>query len=123
MENDISLPKPSIPSDHCCRSYSLGRTKSSNDEDKRIDLSELQDEEERRQVLLTLRADIYAPTTVRAMQAKSKTIRKILSFWGFQELPLTVEKILALSAGLKKGNYRSATSYLELYKGVAERAG
>ena len=85
--------------------------------------SELRDEEERRKALLALRTDIYAPTTATAMQAKQKTIRTILGFWDKQELPLTVDKILALAAGLKKGGYRSATSYLELYKGVAERSG
>ena len=37
--------------------------------------SELRDEEERRQALVSLRADIYAPTTTKALQAKQNTIQ------------------------------------------------
>ena len=70
-----------------------------------------------------LEKDMYAATTLRAMEAKKATIALLLEFWGLMPLPLEAGKILALGSALKMGGYKSAASYLDLYKGMAERSG
>jgi hypothetical protein len=57
------------------------------------------------------------------MEQKLKTIKAALAMWGHLPLPPTTDKIVSLGATLKAGGYRSAESYLVLYKGHAERAG
>jgi hypothetical protein len=68
-------------------------------------------------------SEVFAPTTLRVMEQKMKTINAALAMCGHLPLPPTTEKIVSLGATLKAGGYRSAESYLTLYKGHAERAG
>ena len=70
-----------------------------------------------------LRRDVFAPSHAAVVEAKLKTIRKALSLWHLDVLPPPVATIEALAASLKWGGYRSAASYLSVYKGYAERAG
>ena len=67
--------------------------------------------------------DMWAPSSRRVMEAKIATVEKMLRFWKHTLLPLTREKVLALGTALKLGGYRSATSYLAVYRGFAERDG
>jgi hypothetical protein len=84
---------------------------------------ELTSEKCRRQALTNLEQDMWASTTTKAMMARARTSTRMLAFWGKAPRPLNVDKILALGAGLKQGGYRSAATYLDLYKGMAERWG
>ena len=62
-------------------------------------------------------------TTQRAMESKKGTIALMMKFWGLTPLPLDAQKIMALGSALKMGGYRSAASYLDLYRCMAERSG
>ena len=57
------------------------------------------------------------------MHAKLRTVRRALSGWGLQPYPPTLMTIRALAATLKRGGYRSAASYLWLYKAESQRRG
>ena len=80
-------------------------------------------EEERTEALRHFNEEMFAPTTRYVMNQKMKTITAALGMWGHAHLPPTIDHIISLGATLKRGNYRSASSYLTLYKGHAERAG
>jgi hypothetical protein len=90
---------------------------------RRGSLPALASEEERAAALAEFHSGIYAPTTRRAMEFKLVTISAALRRWDFDLLPITTEKVIALGATLKAGGYRSAVSYLTLYRGHSERAG
>jgi hypothetical protein len=92
-------------------------------ERRRGELPALRSEEERAAALFTFRTEIYAASTRRVMEHKLSTVTAALGMWGLGLLPPTIESISALGATLKAGHYRSAASYLTLYKGHAERAG
>ena len=51
------------------------------------------------------------------------TLHRILAFWSEKPFPISVEKVEHFGAGLKAGGYRSADTYLQLYRLEAERAG
>ena len=53
-------------------------------------------------------AQVYAPSTLNANEAKWKTIEKYLSKSGLSPFPPTVDAVLALGAALRAGGYRSA---------------
>ena len=57
------------------------------------------------------------------MEAKWKTITSAVAKWGLVPLPPSKEVLLALGAALKAGGYRSADTYLSLWKVSCERAG
>jgi hypothetical protein len=86
-------------------------------------LPQLLTEEERSEALGAFRAEVWAPTTKRVMEYKLVTCTSALARWGLPLLPPTLEKITALGATLKAGNYQSASSYLSLYRGHSERGG
>ena len=78
---------------------------------------------DRQAALDTLLQDTHAPSSLHAMEAKLRTIGRALLSWGLAPFPPTLETIHALGATLKRGGYRSAASYLWLYKGEAQRRG
>ena len=90
---------------------------------RRGSLPALASEEERAAALAEFHSGVYAPTTRRAMEFKMITISAALRRWDFDLLPITAEKVIALGVTLKAGGYRSAVSYLTLYRGHSERAG
>ncbi|CAK0901597.1 unnamed protein product [Prorocentrum cordatum] len=57
------------------------------------------------------------------LAGRLKTCANMLSMWGMDMVPLTVEKIMALGASLKAGRYRSARLYLSAARVEAERGG
>ncbi len=85
--------------------------------------SELTDPDARRQALAQLEADVFSRSNLHVVEAKLRTITRILEFFGLAALPPSREVIWALGAGLKKGRYRTARSYLSQYKGLCNRAG
>ena len=66
---------------------------------------------------------IYAPATLAANGAKWKTITKFLNKFGLRPFPPRVDSVLALGAALRAGGYRSAQTYLSLYRTTAVRNG
>ena len=73
--------------------------------------------------LEALERDIYAASTLEAIRAKLRTIKRALAGWGRPPFPPTVESVRELGASLKHGGYRSAASYLWLYKVESQRRG
>jgi len=66
---------------------------------------------------------VLALSTLASNDARWSTIVRYLGKFGLQPLPPTVDKIVALAAALKAGSYRSAPTYLGVYKSVALRHG
>ena len=54
---------------------------------------------------------------------KLRTIKAAFAKWGLEAFPPTSMTVMALAATLKKGGYRSAESYLLLYRAECERRG
>ena len=79
--------------------------------------------DDRLAALESLERDIYAASTREAVAAKLRTVRRALGAWGLAPFPPTLETIQALGATLKRGGYRSAASYLWLYKVESQRRG
>ena len=73
--------------------------------------------------LEALERDALAASTREAMEAKLRTIRRALAGWGLEPLPPSMWTVRALGATLKRGGYRSAASYLWLYKAEVQRMG
>ena len=84
---------------------------------------DLEDPATRELAVAELKDDIFAPSNKQVVAAKLKTVTKALAFWGFDLYPPTEEKIRALGAALKYCGYRSAPTYLSIYRVHAERAG
>ena len=72
---------------------------------------------ERAEALKSFNQDIWAASTLRAAKHKMSTITTALAQWDLELLPPDAEKIAALGATLKAGHYKSAPSYLTLYRG------
>jgi hypothetical protein len=89
----------------------------------RGEMPSLASPEERVEAMTAFHKDVYSATTLRAAAHKLTTITTALDRWGCELLPPGPDKIAALGATLKVGNYRSAASYLTLYRGHAERSG
>ena len=70
-----------------------------------------------------LERDFHAASSRKAVDMKMKTIKAALSKWGMDLFPPSAAKIRALAAALKRGGYRSAESYLLLYRTTCERQG
>ena len=67
--------------------------------------------------------DIHAPSQRPVVKAKLATISKALGMWDLEPYPPSAEKVQALGTVLKAGRYKSAETYLSLYKTEAERRG
>ena len=67
--------------------------------------------------------DAWATSTREAAQAKLRTIHRALEPWGLTPFPPSLYTLRALGASLKRGGYRSAASYLWIYKVEAQRRG
>ena len=67
--------------------------------------------------------DVHAPSQRHVVKAKLQTITRALALWKLEPFPPNVEKVHALGTVLKAGKYKSAESYLSLYKADAERRG
>ena len=78
---------------------------------------------DRAKALEELTDGFYAASSCSAVRARRSCYARILSLWGVQPLPLTVEKVLWLAAGLKARRYRSAASVLSQLRVDAERQG
>ena len=78
---------------------------------------------ERAEALKELDAETLAASSRRSMEIKLRTIRAALGKWNLEMLPPSASSLRALGATLKKGGYRSAESYLSLYKVTCERNG
>ena len=81
------------------------------------------DEADQLAALDAFERDVLAHTTREAMAAKLRTIERALALWGLVPLPPSTRTLRALGATLKQGRYRSAASYLYIYKADAERQG
>ena len=86
-------------------------------------LPNLGTEQARQEALDNLEQDIYAASSSRGVQARLRTIARILAPWGLQPHPITVQKVLCAAAGLKAGHYRSSANFLSAWKVQAERVG
>ena len=80
-------------------------------------------DEERLEALEAYERDALAASTREAVQAKLRTVHRALALWNLQPFPPTASALRALGATLKFGGYRSAASYLYLYKVEAQRLG
>ena len=65
----------------------------------------------------------YASSSASAVRARRTCYTRLLGLWGATPLPLTVDKVLWLAAGLKARRYRSAPSVLSQIRVDAERGG
>ena len=86
-------------------------------------LPELATVAERAEALKELESEVHAASSKKAIEAKLKTIKAALAKWCLPLFPPTASSVRALGATLKKGGYRSAESYLSLYKSTCERQG
>ena len=64
---------------------------------------------------------IHAPSTSAGLASKLTTISRAVGAYGYEPWPLSVVKIRALGAVLKRGGYASAAQYLSAYSTTAER--
>ena len=67
--------------------------------------------------------DMLAASTQASYESKLRTIHRALQQWRMRPFPPSVAALKALGATLKRGKYRSAASYLWLYKAHAQRLG
>ena len=67
--------------------------------------------------------DVHAPSQRHVVEAKLRTVKRALALWDLEPYPPTVEKVHAVGTVLKAGRYRSAESYLSIYKTECERQG
>ena len=81
------------------------------------------DDDDRWLALEALERDAHAASTRESMEAKLRTIHRALVGWGLVPFPPSMWTVRALGATLKRGGYRSAASYLWLYKAEAQRRG
>ena len=79
--------------------------------------------DDRLDALEALERDSWATSTREAAQAKLRTVHRALEPWGLLPFPPTLRTLRALGATLKRGGYRSAASYLWLYKVESQRRG
>ena len=79
--------------------------------------------DDRLAALEALERDVYAASTREAVAAKLRTVRRAIGSWGMAPYPPSLQTIQALGATLKRGGYRSAASYLWLYKVESQRRG
>ena len=70
-----------------------------------------------------LERDSLAASSRGALEAKLRTLHRALVPWGITPFPPTRAVLRALGATLKRGGYRSAASYLYLYKTESQRRG
>ena len=78
---------------------------------------------ERDAAVADLERDFHAASSRKATEMKLRTIKTAISKWGLALYPPTAASIKALAATLKRGGYRSAESYLLLYRGECDRRG
>ena len=69
------------------------------------------------------REDIHAPSQRSVVKAKLGTLEKAAGMFGMSLFPPSLERIQAIGTILKAGRYRSAETYLGIYKAEAERRG
>ena len=81
------------------------------------------DENDMARALAELDKDAYAASTHGPNASRIRTLFKALGAWGLTPFPPSLAKVRAYAATLKRGRYRSAASYLWIYKGEAERRG
>ena len=77
----------------------------------------------RKQGTEKLLRDRYAPTTRKAMQAKTATLMTLISDAGVDVVPITVDSMNVIAAALKEGGYRTGTFYLGLWENMHREAG
>ena len=70
-----------------------------------------------------LERDVYAASSRGPNESRLRTLHRALDAWGLDPFPPTLRTVRAFAATLKRGKYRSAASYLWLYKSEAERRG
>ena len=68
-----------------------------------------------------LEDDVYAATTSGPRASRLRTVRRVLSQWGLDANPLSVEAVKVLGAVLKRGGYRSAAAYLSVARVESEK--
>ena len=78
---------------------------------------------DRAKALDDLTDGFYATSSASAVRARRTCYTRLLSLWGVAPLPLSVDKVLWLAAGLKARRYRSAASVLSQIRVDAERGG
>ena len=78
---------------------------------------------DRARALEDLTDSFYAVSSGPAVRARRTCYARLLSLWGVVPLPITVEKVLWLAAGLKARRYRSAPSVLSQLRVDAECQG
>ena len=86
-------------------------------------LQRLDTPSDREQALLDLTDGFYAASSGSAVRARRSCYTRILALWNENPLPLTIQKVLYLAAGLKARRYRSAASVLSQLRVDAERTG
>ena len=80
-------------------------------------------DEDRLQALAELELDYHAASTRGSNESRLRHLHRALDGWGLEPFPPSLQKVRAYAATLKRGKYRSAASYLWVYKGEAERRG
>ena len=80
-------------------------------------------DQDRADALQELRQDVHAASTKAGVVARLGTIGKAITSWNLEPWPPIVNTLLALSASLKRGGYRSSANFLYTYKAEAQRRG
>ena len=86
-------------------------------------MPELNTVRDRELALDDLVRDVHAPSQRKVVEMKMRTITTAVGKWGVPLFPPSAVAIKALAATLKRGGYRSAESYLLLYRAECERRG
>ena len=84
---------------------------------------ELDTPEARLGTIQLLEEEVHSTAQQRVLKYKTATIEKALGLWRLEVFPPTQEQVTCLGAVLKAGRYRSADSYLGLYKALSLRRG
>ena len=83
----------------------------------------LEGDEAKREAVVRLLDDVHAKSHQHVVRYKTDTIAKVLGLWGLEPYPPTQHKLVCLGAVLKAGKYRSAESYVGIYKSESQRKG
>ena len=81
------------------------------------------DDDDRSRALAELDRDACAASSHAPYASRIRTLHRALDAWHLEPFPPTLRKVRAFAATLKRGDYRSASSYLHAYVTEAERRG
>ena len=86
-------------------------------------MPDLTTETSRAEALEQFRMSVYADSSRTTLSFKWRTVTRMFAAWGVEPFPPSPQKVALLGAAPRAGGYRSAPSYLSLFRTTAARHG